>query len=59
MTLTFTARTDHGYTVQYSDEPTSGPWLTLGTIPASAARSVSWNTPVSTPRRFLRVITTP
>ena len=58
-TLTFTARTDHGYTVQYSDDLASGPWLTLGTIPASATRSVSVSTPRSTPRRFYRVITAP
>lgn len=59
VTLTFTARADRAYTVQYKDDLASGPWLTLSTVPASAGRSVNVSAPVSPPRRFYRVITTP
>ncbi len=58
-TLTFTARIDHAYTVQYSNDLSIGSWLTLTTIPASAARTINVSTPTSTPRRFYRVIRTP
>ena len=57
--FTFNARTDHAYTVQYSDDLATGPWLTLGTIPASAARTINTSTPMNMPRRFYRVIATP
>lgn len=58
-TLTFTARADRAYTVQYKDDLTTGPWLTLSTVPASAERSVTTSGPMSVFRRFFRITTTP
>ena len=59
LTLTFTARADRTYTVQYSDTLAANGWLKLTDIPASAERAVSVNTTMSTPRRFYRIVTPP
>ena len=59
LTLTFTARADRTYTVQYSDTLATNGWLKLTDIPASAERAVSVSATMNTPRRFYRIVTPP
>jgi Pectate lyase superfamily protein len=57
LTLTFEAQADMAYTVQSNDTLVSTAWQTLSSIPASATRTISVVTPISTAQRFYRVTT--
>ena len=59
LTLNFNAEADQSYLVQSNDTLVSTAWQLVSSIPASAARSVTFTSPMGASRKFYRVITTP